>query len=85
MRFVRKKSAVAAVAALTVLLSGCQADVSADTILSGRVVPTTKSTPLDGEFVVEDGCVYVQKQEDAEAYPVIWPGAARFLLMTPVG
>jgi hypothetical protein len=73
MRFARKKLAVAAVAALAVFCSGCQADVSADSVLSGRIVPTTTSTPLDGEFVVVDGCVYVQRKEDAETYPVIWP------------
>jgi hypothetical protein len=76
MRFARKEPVIAAVAALVVLLSGCGADVSADTVMSGRIVPMATSIPLDGKFVVEDGCVHVQMQEDGETHPVIWPGGS---------
>lgn len=73
MRFARKSRIIAAVAALVVLLGGCQANVSAETVLAGRIVPGTRGTPLNGNFVVENGCVHAQMEEDGETYPVIWP------------
>jgi hypothetical protein len=64
---------IAALAASVVLLCGCQANVSAETVLAGRIVPGTKGTPLSGTFVVENGCVHAQMQEGGKTYPVIWP------------
>ena len=73
MRLVRTTRIIAALAASVILLSGCQANVSAETVLAGRIVPGTRGTPLNGNFVVENGCVHAQMQEDGETYPVIWP------------
>ena len=83
MRFARKKSFIVTVAAFVVLLSGCQGNVTADTVLSGRIITATKSIPLDGKFVVEDGCVFVQMQDDGETYPVIWPEGSKISAQDP--
>jgi hypothetical protein len=68
----RMKRTIVGVAAL-LLFSGCQANVGADTVLSGRNIPMTTGTSLDGHFVVVDGCVHVQLQDDGETYSVICP------------